>query len=103
MSLLRRCHAGISLTLVCAAAPAMACAEDQRDAAANPCCAHPKLVVRQADQGFAITRLDPAIPAQIAPEFGTPTEIAIGAAMKIDRSVFMTSLVQLTGGKDARR
>jgi len=104
MSTFRRCLPGIAIILGLAGTPALACGQDnRRDADAYPCASSPKLGIRADDQGFSITRLDPAIPAQTDPVFRTPSEIAIGAALRIDRSIFMTNLVHVAGGIDARR
>jgi len=104
MTPLRRCLGGIAISLVAIAAPALAGAQDHRpDAGGYPCTSRPKLAVRQDGQGFSIAKLDPAVPERIDPAFRTPTEIALGAALRIDRAIFMTNLVRMAGGNDARR
>lgn len=104
MSSLRRCLPGIVTILGLVGTPAIACGQEHRhDAEAYPCAEYPKLGIRADEQGFSIARLDPATLKQTNPVFRTPPEIAIGAALRIDRSIFTSRVMHQAGGKDAHR
>jgi hypothetical protein len=104
MSSLLRGLSGLTVPLIMAFTPALACREAPcRDLKAGQRAAVDRLIVRPDDQGFSITRLDPV--ALSLPEVvPTPaTFIEIGASLRIDQSVFMSQPFQMIGTDNAHR
>ena len=86
-----RCLPGIAILLTAISSPALAEARQQEpDAAGYPCRSRDQLVVKSVDHDFAIVRRDPVGARQDNDRTSVRAEIKLGAAHKIDRSIFLT-------------
>lgn len=91
MTPLSRCLPGIAILLTATSSPVLAEAREHRpDAAGYPCRSHDQLVVKSVDHDFAIVRRDPVAARQDNERNPARAEIKLGAAHKIDRSIFLT-------------
>jgi len=86
-----RCLPGIAILLTAISSPVLADAREQRpDSAGYPCRSHDQLVVKSVDHDFAIVRRDSVVAQQVDDRVPARAGIKLGAAHKIDRSIFLT-------------
>lgn len=91
MTLLSRCLPGIAILLTAISSPVLAKPRQQRpDAEGYSCKARDRLVVKSVDHDFVIVRRDPVAAQRSGDRSYASAEISVGAAHRIDRSIFFT-------------